>query len=93
MRTRVCAACADPLPPPSGAQFSGELQNYIDIDIDVSYGSGVAYPTMLAGKTDDNVVRMEGIDYHAVDRMEVNTGALVDIVNVRGSSGMIGAGL
>jgi hypothetical protein len=48
---------------------------------------------MLAGKTDDNVVRMEGIDYHAVDRMEVNTGALVDIVNVRGSSGMIGAGL
>jgi hypothetical protein len=70
-------------------QFSGELQNFLNITVDVTFAPDMPwYPTTLAGASDDNLARMEGVDYHNTDQLVVNTGPVVDLVNVRGSSGM-----
>lgn len=44
--------------------------------------------TTLDGTDDDNIMRTDAIDYHELDKFVIGMGAILDIVNVRGSSGM-----
>lgn len=72
-----------------GHQFMGQLKGIKSIAIDITFGAAKSWPQVtLNGINDDNIWRQDGVDYHNLDLLELRTGSIPDIVNVRGTSGV-----
>lgn len=70
-------------------QFIGQLKGIKNIAIDITFDVAKSWQQVtLNGLNDDNIWRQDGVDYHNLDLLELRTGSIADIVNVRGTSGV-----